>query len=760
VDDPRGAIIYLYVGPSGDPESAIGETGKILKGAARDCGVSVLPILVVVLYDANGTLGQALAERSVLEDISQTDAAKFGNLVGAHKDKLLRTIREQIDSMIKERNYATGLKDGTTAQRLSQVGTELFSRIYKNPVPFPFDGFSTAKGNAADTSHELTRELLYSKLDYDSIMAKPIKTKNRAISVLKDSWGIFAKNGDILKRPTDPVVRSFTERLDDCLSKDGRINAFSALGDMCRPPFGANAASAGLLLGTYVAPRAKKLIVVKNGQQLSFAEWIDTGIFRGKFIDFFALRDTDFVSAGDAPEWEALLEDWGQCSDHLSKKSCLQRANELRRRLPVPPDMVYREERLRDQASDSVRALDGMEGEVDKALSKIERGIERRDVGTISWGAADIKKTIDRMNQESPQWTEAQIKECQPPLERGRQAVVHFFGDWLPRQNPANDLPSEVAEFKNRMLKLIGPNLKKLGLTKECEKLEEHTQRVVRNAETVADAQQLLRDVRSWLDAHADVLRMGRIAEIRGLRDVGSGYSKKLQGMGERIQLPDIIEVRTQLSDFLNQLKNTEAEIKKRADHIWRTKIRGEEDIAPLIDEVEALIGVYENVQSDLEDLQLMRRALRLYQKSYDRLSDENLSWAEFEKLVEEVQQELAKAFEDEELPWSYDETVNGLVQVISKNRRESSTRWIDAMEAETEDTSAMTADEANRLHARATKLPAVITEPHAKRAAVVVKKLEARLEYLTIDWLVEKFKELPLKARGEFLHRVQELTG
>jgi hypothetical protein len=230
--------------------------------------------------------------------------------------------------------------------------------------------------------------------------------------------------------------------------------------------------------------------------------------------------------------------------------------------------------------------------------------------------------------------------------------------------------------------------------------------------------------------------------------------------MGERIQLPDIIEVRTQLSEFLNQLKNTEAEIKKRADRIWRTKIRGEEDIAPLIDEVEALIGAYENVQSDLEDLQLMRRALRLYQKSYDRLSDENLNWAEFEKLAEEVRQELAKALEDEELPWSCEETIDNLAQTISKNRKESSTKWIDMMEAQTEHTSTMTADEANRLHARATKPPAAITETHTKRAAIIVRKLEARPEYLTIDWLVEKFKELPPKARGEFLHRVQELGG
>jgi len=51
----------------------------------------------------------------------------------------------------------------------------LFANIYKTPLSFPFDGFSTARGNAAESCQELTGELLLGKLDYDAVIGKPIK---------------------------------------------------------------------------------------------------------------------------------------------------------------------------------------------------------------------------------------------------------------------------------------------------------------------------------------------------------------------------------------------------------------------------------------------------------------------------------------------------------------------------------------------------------------------------------------------------------
>ncbi len=761
VDEPRGTIVYTYLEQSRDPATIVPDAIKLLKTVARESGVLALPILIVLLCDEDGTLGQALAEYAVLEEsISEEDRVRFGNLIGAHKEKLRKVIRGQVESMMKQRRYATGLKEELEVHRLSRAGTQLFAKIYKTPIPFPFDGFSTAKGNAADTCQELTLELFLGKLDYAGAIAKPPKSKNRAVTVLKDTWGIFTKNGDVSRRPAYPVVRAITEKWDDALAADERrLPVADVIRQLCLPPYGGNIASAGLLLSVFVAPRLEKLVAIRDGQQLAISQWIQDGVFRGKFIDLSALHGVDLILLGEeSSAWETLLDEWEQAESHFARKSCLERSLELKNRVPVPPSFGYREVHLREQAVTSIGAMEKMERTLDDGISKIEQGTERHDVGQLTWGAATLKDISDKMVAEKPLWTDFQIAEVQPHYERARQAVILLCPEWVTRQTPKSDSPAAVGDFKHKMLSLVGKNLKKIGLEAQVEELEKHTLQVIRKAETMAEAHQLIRDVKSWLTAHGDAVRIVRVAEIRGLREVGNDYSRKLQGMAGRIQVPEIVETRTQLSGFLAKLKDTETQILKRASDLWQTKIRTEADMDLILGEVESLVGAFENLPKDLEDLQLMRRALRIYQKDYTRLSDENLNWAEFETLVEEIRKEWATAFGDEEPPWPPDDTMDGFVQDISKRRKEVSTTWIDSMEAQVEGIPSMPADEANRFHSRVSKPPPVVTEAHLKRAAIIARKVEVRLEALSVEWLLEKFKELPPKAKKDFLQRAQRL--
>ncbi|MEI7903615.1 MAG: hypothetical protein WCK89_25540, partial [bacterium] len=353
VDEPRGTIVYTYVEQSRDAAVIVSDAEKLLRTAARGIGAPALPILIVLLCDENGTLGQALAEFAVLdESITEENRVRFGNLIGAHKEKLRKVIREQVEGMMKQRRYATGLKERLEAQRLIRAGTELFGKIYKTPVSFPFDGFSTAKGNAADTCQELTLELFLGKLDYDGVISKPVKSKNRAVTVLKDTWGIFTKNGDVSRRPAYPVLRAMTEKWDDALGTDERrLPVADVIRQLCRPPYGANIASAGLLLSVFVAPRTEKLVAVRDGQQLAVSQWVQDGFFRGKFIDLSALHGVDLILLGEESSvWETLLDEWEQAESHLTRKSCLERSLELRNRVPVPPSLGYREVHLREQA--------------------------------------------------------------------------------------------------------------------------------------------------------------------------------------------------------------------------------------------------------------------------------------------------------------------------------------------------------------------------------------------------------------------------
>jgi hypothetical protein len=759
VDEPRGTVIFTYVEPSRDPATVLLDVRKLLRTVARESNVPALPILVVLLCDENGILGQALAEFAVLEEsISEEDRVKFGNLIGAHKEKLSQVIREQVESMVKQKRYVTGLREELEMQRLGRTGKELFGKIYRTPLPFPFDGFSTAKGNAAETCHDLTLELFRGKLDYEGVIAKPVKSKNRAITVLKDTWGIFTRNGSISRRPSYPAVRAITEKWDDALAEDEkRLPVRDVILELCRPPFGGNLASAGLLLGVFVAPRSEKLIAAGDGQQLAISQWVQDGVFRGKFIDLSALHGVDLILLGESSsEWDMLLDEWEQAESHLARKSCLERSYELRKRVPVPPSLGYREVHLRDLALASVEEMEKMDKAQDAAISKLEQGAKYGDIGKLTWGAVDLKVLCEKMEVEGALWTDSQIAEVQPHSERARQAAIVFFPEWIVQQAPRSDSPDHVGEFKHKMMNLVGKSLKKLALDEQFQKLDEHTSQVIRKAETIAEARQLVRGVSSWLTSNGDALRIVRIAQIRGLVEIGNEYSRKLQGIAGRIQLPEIVEMRTNLADFLAKLKKAEAETVKRASRLWQTKIQTEADIEPLFGEVESLVGAFESLSKDLEDLQLMRHALRLYQKDYTRLSDENLNWREFETFAEEIRKEWVATIGEEEPPWLPEDTMDSFVQAISKRRKQISMEWIDSIEAQVENIPTMPADEANRFYNRVSIPPPAVMDTHLKRAEAVLRKVEARLDALSVEWLLEKFKELPARAKKDFLQRAQ----
>jgi hypothetical protein len=763
VDEARGTVVYCYVEQSRNPDEPASQAKRFLRGIAREIGVPALPIFVVFLGDEDGLLGQTLAELAVLkESLTEEDRARFGNLIGAHIEKAQQIMRTKIEGMIRSRRYVTILNEDIDAQRLSRFGSELFARIYKKPVPFPFDGFSVAKGNAADTCQQMITELLQANLDYDTVIAKPAKVKNRSIAVLQGSWGVFTKTGAISRRPSHPVVRNITEIWDNTLeSEEGRpLVIGKILREVCLPPYGANIASAGLLFGIYVAPRMEKFMVVHHGQQYSIKQWLQNGIFRGKFLDLPALENDELVLIGkESLEWEILLDEWEQAESYYERGEFLNRAHGLKMRVPVPPMLFYRFEHLENQAKEAIIAIEKVDKEQNDALIKMERGYQQSDVSMLSWGTASLFDMKKDMIVHQPLWTDYQINEIQPHIERGRQAIIQIFARWLAHQGPQSSSPDKVGDFKHKMLRLVGGNLKKIELIELYEQLESQVNFLISNVETTAEARQLIRDVSSWVDQHIDACRIIRIAEVRGFREIGKNYSSKLQGMARRIEMPEINDVRQRLADFLSKLKDSENSIMKRAFSLRESRISSMEDIETLMVQVDAIMGAFEGVDEDLEDFRLMRRGLQTYQQTYTSLQDERLTWPEFDLLSETLRKEAEKIFGDEELPWPPDETISGFIEIIRKNRQQASLSWIRQIESETEAIATMTAVEANQLYRKSSNPPQMLSEKHTDRLSRVINRIEHRLEFLKIDWLLEKFKELPPPARKKFIKIASDLS-
>jgi hypothetical protein len=761
VDQPRGTIIYTYVEPNRVKEEVVSHVKTLLRKASRESEISALPILVVLLHDVNGTLGQSLAEYGVLEEINESEKSQFGHLVGAHQEKLLKSIRETIDALIKERTYITALNEDMEIQRLSRVGVRLFEKIYKRPITFPFDGFSTARGNAANTCYELTHELMHGKLDYNSITAKPVEVKNRATKVLRDTWGIFNKNGTISRRPSHTVIRSLTEQWDDMLSNKHKLSVSEAVKKICQPPFGANIASAGLFLGVFMAPRYDKLIVMKNGVQIGTAQWLQEKLFRGKYLNITALKKVDFLLLEEASsEWDTLLDEWEQSEDYLSRINYLNRSMTLKQKTPIPPLLVYREESLRQSSIEANEKIQKLEKKRDEAWQKIEKSQKFYDCSLVLWAADILKEALDRMIDDRPLWTDGQIEDIEKDYISARQYTVQLFPNWLTLQSPSSDSPSAIGDFKHKMIRVFGKNLKRIGLEEEFKQIEAHTKKSVKNAEQIADAKEACRHIQAWISEHEGAIKIPRIAEVRALKGKGHDYSKTLQNFENGVSIPEIISLREPLTEVIHNLESEEKKIFDRAASLWDAKIINDEDLDHLAAEVDSLIHAFDGLPNDLEDLLSMKKALKLYNECHSQFINESLSWEDFDRLASDLTAEYDAILENEEIPWAPDDVIGTFYQLIAGIRESKSQKWMENLNDRINHIDSMAALQANQLMIHLQKTPLYLTNTHKNKLNEIITQVDKRLSDLSVDWLIEKFKELSKDRKYEFVEMIKTMLN
>jgi len=657
--------------------------------------------------------------------------------------------------MIKKRNYITSFEEPIQSQRLGQVCSVIFEKIYTKPLPFPFDGFSTAKGNAADTCLQLTTDLFRGVLDYQAILAKPTKDKNRAVQVLKESWQIFGRDGTVARKPSNNIVKAIINEWEDHLKKgSNRLNMAETVRKICFPLYGANIASAGLLLGVFLVSRIEELTIMRDGQSIDITKLLNDGIFRGKYLDLAKLNHVDLIKSGsESSEWKEMLDEWEQAIYYEDRLDCYHRALNLKERIAIPHALSYKYDHLKNLADDAFIKIEEKNKKVENALEKIENGYEKSDAGLISWGGSDIKTLQEKMQKDSS-WMPDEVSELNKEIEYARQATIQTFPNWLPSKVPRFDTPAEVGSYQHYMLRVVGNNIKNLGLNNEFDLLQQHVAKAIEKADTIAEAKQIIRDAESYITTHSDADRLLRVAEIRGQLDVVKEFTNKLIGMAKRINLPEMNATRKILSEHAEKLHARDKLIKEKADKVWNATI-SQDSLDQLLLNINELEHVFEGCESDIEDFRIMRRALQMYQDCYHQLFVETLNNNEFEKLAEKLSKKAIEEFDEEKPPWDPEETIGDIVNEAKKLRITKGDEWMKAIDIAVKGLQEMDARDANLLREKAINSPVYLNDKQRESLKQLTKQIDSYLTKLEVEWLVEKYSHLDSRAKNDFLTRI-----
>ena len=176
------------------------------------------PVTVILLHDTDGSFGQKVAESWVLaEQIDEEERQKYNNFILDRQNSLAQEMANLFSQMELQRHIVFATKKEIKEGRVKNMLTDLFDVTYNQRIPFPFDGFYTARGNAAKDCQQFTIQLLLGRLDKEWIAAQSQQQRNRAYEVLDKSWGILSEDGSIRIKPTNKAVCNIVDLLESKL---------------------------------------------------------------------------------------------------------------------------------------------------------------------------------------------------------------------------------------------------------------------------------------------------------------------------------------------------------------------------------------------------------------------------------------------------------------------------------------------------------------------------------------------------------------
>ncbi len=763
-DEKKGQLIYCYVGPESNL-AVIKETIKnAIKSVIQKSSIDEqagAPIAVLLLHDTNGTFGEKVAEYWVLqEQLNDEDTLKYANFIMDRRNVIEQEMLNQFSELERVRNIIMATPKQIKESRLKNMLTDLFDVVYDRLIPFPFDGFHTARGNAAKDCQAFTRELFLGNLDREWIAACNSQQKNRAYKVLDETWGAIDHDGSVRFKPINLGVCEIIELLEGLLNdadENGNnkpMNLGAAMRILCNPPYGCNIASAGLLLALFIGRRKDSINLFKDQKVISLENWLSDAI-RKNFLNLSVLDNTEavLVSKESLSEWDKLLEIWDMEKTLLGKVSFIKKAEELEKQIPVPQVVYYKYTHLSEKASLARIELDKYDNRLNSALNKINLGAEKDNAGDLSWGAADLTDLLSMMEAHDELWTLEQLEEVKQHLIKSRLQTKQLFPRWLPRQTTRNI--ENLGGF-TKYMRNVRTNLIKLGFTDEQELLEVHVEEIGRHVRLIEDLRQTAADIDNMVRTNK-VTDSTPISSLNVWLEQIKEFAERLNQARQRTDIArdNVRDATKKLNNFYKACKEQLIRDRERTENVFCIEeLTSPGEIANWRNEVASLITIYDEEEKDVEDLKLVQKQLDLTDTHFQRLEDFQLTDDEFVATLRSCLEETKEYFDDDP-PLDALLIYESIGTKIWAKRQDIAAIWMEQNVPSIEEISYYGANKAVTVRGQLRMMPRVLSNVQVAEVNKTIKACEQRLDELEVEGLLAQFQAMTDENKRSFIQKI-----
>lgn len=761
VSDPRGQLIYCYVGPESDLGRVREQVRTRLSSALDPAGA---PVAVSLLHDLDGAVGHSLATALFLkvEIQNSEEARKFASFIPEQRDQALESIEAGFGRLTAKSHLVVADSIDLPLGRLDDLLEELFGLVYPKAVPFPFDGFASLRGNGPVPCRDFTRELFRGALDKEWIAAQPQQVRSRALAVLDSSWKTFDPAGRVLLLPANPKLRDALAPLAESLERpagsttgtpdgDG-LNLGKALRMLCAPPFGLNLASAGLALSVLFAGRRRQLSLLKGGSAISVENWLSEAL-PNNYLSLPVLDNTVAV-AGKPDEWEGLLAKWESEIVYERIVKFSESARHLRDRMPLPEAYLHRYQASEQRAKDARRTLFDAAVVVEQATRKIEAGERQSDVGALASGGSALVELLEQMDDERGKWSQGAITDVKKRRAASCNAIGKAFAQWLIRQKPGGILG--LRGFQEQM-KQVAEDLETLGFEAERDGLRAHAKQVEEHILLLDQANRLNSDIVSLVSSTI-INEATPMATLCGCLERLASFKQRIADVRAHrvaVALAELDKASGKIAAVEMDCGERSQKLLRRFESLTTRRFVSGSELGQADDEARSLIRLFDGYADQVVALESIQRQLKQAIPLLRELEVSNLTFREFRERSEGVKRRIVSAFAPKAPPLDVDALCDGPIQAIRTQQRRDATKWLHQRLAELGSIDTLNVRDVIKLRDSLQLAPCATVPEQRVQIEEAIKRCQSRLDDLGVESLVAQYERLPELSRCEFLARI-----
>lgn len=733
----RGAVLYAYC--CSDSEFEIERLSRI----CEKLNIEETPIIILFLDDPDGEILDSMTVKNTIKRFSVSDSERFSKHIIAQNRGKDKKINQKFNEMVIERKRISSVGLVIYSGRLNALCTERFSRVYKTPVPFMFDGFENKKSaQAKKTLINLCVKLFdHSLMNVQSYQALSTADKNRVKSCLSTgvnySWQVFNESCQLVL-PQNELMKSIYKEVDEAIPAEDSISVNKLFGKYLHAPYGMNIYSYVLFVLYFIEKHEQYLLTYIGNERLT-PDSLNNIIFKGQK---FKLSDLQRVSIKRNLNVDIdLVADL--CNDILENTD-VYACGRLRKKLNdtiqaegegVNNQLIIGQARLRLDDGDKIRkTLDERKEKIQQFLDEgMAKFVPHKFVGIFSYLDDPSGLIESNLPYVYPQ-------EYFDFMHNVHKRVNNFMGATFEKAIGSlvcSDI-TKLSGFQNTYSKIV-KLLRAQNYEEQADLTEERVNQIVEETKARNQYSQALGECEKDIALYSD-LRNVSYSECESIRNKFVGWTKFLSDTN----LPTSVT----------------APLNNRIDDIIRAIEERKKEIA---DEVKTIDEDFEKAKS-LSDLTRLKPSIESMLSG--NLPEEMASHL-MKKLMEIEETELCV----QELPQTIDDLAAFIIDKTNKNRIVVSNEvkglqerllanqqdWIEKTIIPVEEGTITDAQKCSSWIEKLTAVPSYVDAQTMKRAHEASDKVTKRLHACKVQGVLSLYNGLTPEEKKEFLRLIQQ---